>query len=125
MCGGARAPYNRGMTMRTPTRPAASPPAVMKADGLVLDAEARTAAVSGRRIHLTRKEFDLLAALMRRPGKVLSVPFLLEAVWGYDPEVYSDPHTIGVHVSTLRRKVGARIGARIVNVPGLGYRFEP
>ncbi|MBI2787447.1 MAG: response regulator transcription factor [Elusimicrobia bacterium] len=97
----------------------------LKAHGLVLDVLARTVTVSGKRVRLTRKEFDLLTVLLRKAGTVVSVPFLLESVWGYDPADYSDPHTIGVHVSTLRRKIGARIGERIVAVPGLGYRFEP
>lgn len=97
----------------------------LKAHGLVLDVVARTVTVSGKRVRLTRKEFDLLTTLLRKPGRVLTVPFLLETVWGYDPADYSDPHTIGVHVSTLRRKIGTKLASRIVAVPGLGYRFEP
>lgn len=96
----------------------------LKAHGLVLDVVARTVTVSGKRVRLTRKEFDLLTTLLRKPGRVLTVPFLLETVWGYDPADYSDPHTIGVHVSTLRRKIGTKLARRIVAVPGLGYRFE-
>lgn len=96
----------------------------LKAHGLVLDVVARTVTVSGKRVRLTRKEFDLLTTLLRKPGRVLTVPFLLETVWGYDPADYSDPHTIGVHVSTLRRKIGTKLAGRIVAVPGLGYRFE-
>lgn len=96
----------------------------LKAHGLVLDVLARTVTVSGKRVRLTRKEFDLLTVLLRKAGTVVSVPFLLETVWGYDPADYSDPHTIGVHVSTLRRKIGTKVGERIVAVPGLGYRFE-
>lgn len=96
----------------------------LKTHGLVLDVAARTATISGRRVPLTRKEFDLLTTFLRKPGRVLSVPFLLETVWGYDPADYSDPHTIGVHVSTLRRKIGAKLAERIVAVPGLGYRFD-
>ncbi len=96
----------------------------LKAHGLVIDVAARTVVVAGKRIALTRKEFDLLTTFLRKPGRVLSVAFLLETVWGYDPADYSDPHTIGVHVSTLRRKIGTKIAARIVAVPGLGYRFE-
>lgn len=96
----------------------------LKAQGLVIDVSARTVLVAGKRVALTRKEFDLLTTFLRKSGRVLSAPFLLETVWGYDPADYSDPHTIGVHVSTLRKKIGAEIGARIVAVPGLGYRFE-
>jgi two-component system alkaline phosphatase synthesis response regulator PhoP len=96
----------------------------LKAHGLIIDVAARTVTVSGKRVSLTRKEFDLLTTFLRKAGRVLSVPFLLETVWGYDPADYSDPHTIGVHVSTLRRKIGPKIAARIVAVPGLGYRFD-
>src|SRR6185312_14387976 len=96
----------------------------LKARGLALDVSARTVAVSGKTVALTRKEFDLLAVFLRKPGRVLSIPFLLESVWGYDPADYSDPHTVGVHVWTLRRKLGAKLGKRIVAVPGLGYRYD-
>jgi len=97
---------------------------VLKAQGLSLDVAARTATVEGRKTALTRKEFDLLTTFLRKPGRVLSIPYLLEAVWGYDPADYSDPHTVGVHVSTLRKKIGAKLGRRIVALPGLGYRFD-
>ena len=97
---------------------------VLKSHGLTLDVSARTVLVSGRKTALTRKEFDLLTTFLRKQGRVLSIPFLLETVWGYDPADYSDPHTVGVHVSSLRKKIGAKIGDRIIALPGLGYRFD-
>ena len=97
---------------------------VLKAEGLALDVEARTVTISGKRVQLNRKEFDLLATFLRKRGRVLSVPYLLETVWGYDPAVYNDPHTVEVHVSFLRRKLGPKLAKRIVTVSGLGYRFE-
>jgi DNA-binding response OmpR family regulator len=97
----------------------------LKAHGLIIDVAARTVKVGGSRVALTRKEFDLLTTFLRKPGRVLSAPYLLETVWGYDPADYSDPHTVGVHVSTLRRKIGKKLGDRIIAVTGLGYRFEP
>lgn len=96
----------------------------LKTQGLVIDVAARTVDAGGKRVALTRKEFDLLTTFLRKPGRVLSIPFLLETVWGYDPADYSDPHTVGVHVSTLRKKIGAKVGGKIVAVPGLGYRFD-
>jgi len=96
----------------------------LKAQGLVIDVAARTVTISGKRVSLTRKEFDLLTTFLRKPGRVLSAAFLLETVWGYDLADYSDPHTIGVHISTLRKKIGPKIGARIVAIPALGYRFD-
>jgi DNA-binding response OmpR family regulator len=55
---------------------------------------------------------------------VLSIPYLLETVWGYDPADYNDPGTVEVHVYHLRKKLGAALAKRIVNMPGLGYKFD-
>lgn len=96
----------------------------LKTHGLTLDVSARTIEISGKRVNLTRKEFDLLAIFLRKPGRVLSIPYLLETVWGYNPADYSDPHTVAAHVSSLRKKIGAKIGGQIVVLPGLGYRFD-
>ncbi len=100
------------------------PGELLKFQGLVLDCAARTAALKKERIALTRKEFDLLSTFLRKPGRVLNPEFLLETIWGYDTAEYNDPHTIETHVSSLRRKLGPRLGRRIVSVPGLGYRFD-
>lgn len=97
----------------------------LRAAGLVLDVQARTVTLKGRRVPLTRKEFDLLTTFLRKPGRVVGVPYLLETVWGYDPADYNDPHTVGVHVSSLRKKLGPSLGRRIVSVSGLGYRLDP
>jgi DNA-binding response OmpR family regulator len=97
---------------------------VLKEEGLTLDVQARTVSHKKSRIALTRKEFDLLTTFLRKPGQVLSNNFLLETVWNYDPADYNDPRTIQTHVSSLRRKLGDKLGERIVSVPGLGYRFE-
>lgn len=97
----------------------------LEADGLRLDVAARVLERSGKRIPLTRKEFDLLTTFLRRPGRVLTPAFLLETVWGYDPADYNDPRTVTVHVSSLRKKVGSPLADRLVSVPGVGYRLEP
>ncbi len=93
--------------------------------GIELNQESRTAAVSGKILSLTRKEFDLLCVLMEKAGRVLSVNYLLETVWGYDPANYNDPGTVEVHISHLRKKLGAKAAQHIVNVLGHGYKFEP
>lgn len=92
--------------------------------GMVIDPAGRTVSLKGELVNLTRKEFDLLMALITEEGRLLSVPYLLETVWGYDPASYNDPHTVGVHVSSLRRKLGADIGAHISSVTGHGYKFD-
>lgn len=93
--------------------------------GIELDAEGRTVKVGGKPVSLTGKEFDLLAILLSKSGRLLSVTYLLETVWGYDPANYNDPGTVEVHVSHLRKKLGPRHARHIVNVPGHGYKFEP
>ncbi len=97
---------------------------LLRADGVSLDVQARTASCDDRPVNLTRKEFDLLTLLLRKRGHVLTPQFMLESVWGYDLAEYNDPHTVTVHLSSLRRKLGPRLGRRIVTVPGNGYRFE-
>lgn len=92
--------------------------------GMVIDPAGRTVTLAGAVVNLTRKEFDLLMALITEEGRLLSIPYLLETVWGYDPASYNDPHTVGVHVSSLRKKLGAEIGARLTSVTGHGYKFE-
>lgn len=97
---------------------------VIESCGIKVDAGARTVSVRGKEVRLTRKEFDLLAVFLRRPGRVLKTGYLLETVWGYDPADYNDPHTIEVHLSSLRRKLGPAAAKRIVSVKGVGYRFD-
>lgn len=96
----------------------------LRKHGLELDAAGRTVKVKGREIPMTRKEFDLLAALAEKSGRVLSVPYLLETVWGYDPADYNDPGTVEVHISHLRKKLGPALAKRLVNVHGRGYKFD-
>ncbi|MDD5301897.1 MAG: response regulator transcription factor [Elusimicrobia bacterium] len=93
--------------------------------GIELDPEGRTVKVGGKSVALTGKEFDLLAVLISKSGRLLSVTYLLETVWGYDPANYNDPGTVEVHISHLRKKLGPRHARHIVNVPGHGYKFDP
>lgn len=92
--------------------------------GLTIDPSGRTVKIGKEPVSLTRKEFDLLAVLLSKSGRVLSIPYLLETVWGYDPADYNDPGTVEVHVYHLRKKLGPKLAKRIVNMPGLGYKFD-
>lgn len=92
--------------------------------GISVDVSSRIVKVEGREVALTRKEFDLLTALLTRRGRVNSVRFLLESVWGYEAETYNDPRTVQVHMSRIKRKLGKRFAANIVSVIGLGYRLD-
>lgn len=97
---------------------------VLQAEGLALDVKARKVLIQGQPIPLTRKEFDLLTALLRKRGQVVYTTQLYHTVWGYGASAPVDSHTVKVHVSSLRSKLGPELGKKIVNVPGLGYRFE-
>lgn len=112
--------------VRAVLRRCSAPPASekIKLDGLEVDLDGRVVKRKGQALPLTRKEFDLFTTFLRRPGQVLSVPYLIETVWGYDPADYNDPHTVGVHISSLRKKLGPKTAKQIVSVPALGYRFD-
>jgi DNA-binding response OmpR family regulator len=89
---------------------------------VALDEGRRQVTVDGEDVKLTRKEFDLLADLMRRPGLVLTREQLLERVWDYDHP--GATRTVDVHIRQLRKKLGPTAGAYIETVVGVGYRFR-
>jgi DNA-binding response OmpR family regulator len=93
-------------------------------NGISLNLQARKVNVNGDSIPLTRKEFDLLNMLLRRRDTVVYTTHLYHAVWGFGAASPVDAHTVKVHVSSLRRKLGPELGRRIVNLPGLGYRYD-
>ena len=97
---------------------------VLRLNGLLLDVAARTVEVKGQPVALTRKEFDLLTLFLRKARHVLRPTYLLEAVWGYDPADYNDTATVQVHISNLRKKLGASFAKKLVSLPGVGYRFD-
>jgi DNA-binding response OmpR family regulator len=83
-----------------------------------LDLETRQVTVDDIEVLLTVTEFDLLAALLRRPGRVLSREQLLSTVWGY--EAAAGTRTVDVHVGQVRAKLGPA-GDLIRTVRGVGY----
>jgi DNA-binding response OmpR family regulator len=91
--------------------------------GLVVDVPRRAATVDGDRVALTTTEFDILAALARDPGVVVSRQALLDAVWGID--FVGDDHLVDVHVANLRRKLGDDADAPrfVETIRGAGYRL--
>ena len=86
---------------------------------LVLDLEGYTVCADGNRIELTRREFELLKALLQNQGRVLSRQALLNRVWGYD--FYGDERIVDTHVKNLRKKLG---GGCIETIRGVGYRID-
>ncbi len=89
-----------------------------------VDFEKRQVTVREESTQLTYVEFEILAALARSPGRVLSRTALLEHVWG--DSSYRDPRTIDVHIRHLREKL-ERDSAEpelILTVRGVGYCFR-
>lgn len=84
-----------------------------------LDTDSRRAWVHDAEVELTRREFDLLAALLANPGRVYTREQLLERAWG---TTYVSSKTVDVHLSSLRRKLGASVRLRALR--GVGYRAE-
>ena len=99
-------------------------PAPSRIGELELDEGRHRAAVGGRSVDLTAKEFGLLAALVRAQGRVLSRDRLLEEVWGYASAAEIESRTVDVHIRRLREKLGPE-ARRIVTVKAVGYRFDP
>nr|WP_241976210.1 response regulator transcription factor [Cryobacterium algoricola] len=91
--------------------------AVLRVDDLVLDPVSRTVVRGNTPVTLTATEFDLLAQLMARPGRVYSREELLSAVWGIAD--YSASRTVDVHIAQVRGKLGPTCPIRTVR--GFGY----
>jgi DNA-binding response OmpR family regulator len=102
-------------------RGAGAPRARLAAGGLRLDLDAREVSVDGRRVVLTHYEFELLAALARAGGRVLSRDQLMDAVRGQEVEAFD--RSVDVHVSRLRAKLekDPRAPRYIKTVRGVGY----
>jgi DNA-binding response OmpR family regulator len=87
---------------------------------LLVDTLAHEVLVQGRKLSLTRREFELLAFLAAQPERVHSREELLRKVWGYD--YVGETRTVDVHVRRLRAKLGEQ-NRLIETVTGVGYRF--
>lgn len=92
---------------------------IIIAGGLQIDREQYIVTKGDEKIELPRKEFELLALLASKPGKVFTRDEILERVWGN--EVIVGDRTIDVHVRKLREKLGEEL---IRTVKGIGYKFD-
>jgi len=86
---------------------------------LLINKENYVVIKKGKEINLPKKEFELLALLASKPGKVFSRETILEKVWG--GEVVVGDRTIDVHIRKLREKLGDEY---IKTIKGVGYKFE-
>jgi DNA-binding response OmpR family regulator len=101
-----------------------APDAPIAAGELTIDFDRRTVTLREEEIRVTYVEFEILGALARSPGRVLTRETLLEHVWG-DSE-YRDPRTVDVHIRHLREKLEGdpKQPEFLFTVRGVGYRFR-
>jgi two-component system, OmpR family, alkaline phosphatase synthesis response regulator PhoP len=92
---------------------------VAETTDLVIDREKYRILYKGQEIILARKEFELLALLAGKPGKVFLRNEILSQVWGND--IIVGDRTIDVHIRKIRQKIGADC---ITTVKGVGYKYE-
>ena len=102
-------------------RPVLQRDGLVRLGGLTIDLEGRRVVVGGEEIAVTKVEFDLLAALARRPGSAVPRAWLVEHI--LDPDRDGTERTLDVHASRLRKKLGAE-AARLATVWGVGYRLD-
>ena len=87
---------------------------------LTVDLRGHRAHIDGRRIELTKREFDLLSVLAEHAGVVLSRAQLLRLVWGYD--FAADTNVVDVFVTYLRKKLEVDGTPRVIHtVRGVGF----
>jgi len=110
----------------TPARAAEdeAPEAPVTIDDLHVDLAARRATLKGEEMSLSRKEFDLLAELVRNAGRVVTREAIMDRVW--DENWFGSTKTLDVHVRWLRGKLGetAENAHYLQTVRGVGFRFR-
>ena len=109
----------KAVLRRTMTNPAEE---IIKTGPVELNLTAYTLHVNGKSVPLTSKELDLLYVLLSSPNRVLSRPYLIERVWGYN--YFGSPRTVDVHVRRLREKLG-KAAKLIHTIPCVGYKLIP
>jgi two-component system, OmpR family, alkaline phosphatase synthesis response regulator PhoP len=92
---------------------------ILKVGDLQIDREQYLVYKNGKSFALPRKEFELLALLASKPGKVFTRDEILERVWGND--IIVGDRTIDVHIRKLREKLGDET---LKTVKGIGYKFD-
>jgi two-component system KDP operon response regulator KdpE len=113
----------RAATRRRATAEDGTP--IVETEAFTVDLAAKRVTRHGEPVHLTPTEWQLLEALVRNPGKLISQRQLLQTVWG--PQYETETNYLRVYLAQLRRKLEADPGRPryLITEPGMGYRFEP
>jgi two-component system, OmpR family, response regulator RegX3 len=96
---------------------------VLRGGPIEMDVERHEVLVRGEQVAFPPKEFELLEAFLRRKGRLLTRPYLIEEIWGAD--YVGDTKTLDVHVKRIRQKIEdhPHEPSHLVTVRGLGYKF--
>jgi len=95
---------------------------IFKLDNLTLNPQTQITKRGGREIYLTRREFALLEYLLQRRGQVVSRQQLLENVWDYNADPFSN--SIETHIASLRRKLNFKNSRNLIHTfTGRGYKL--
>lgn len=114
----------RALLRRSRKTTGSAEPAVLRVGAVVLDTARFEVRVAGQPVVLTAKEFAILEALAREPGRVFTRAQIIERVFGFDHDVQE--RTVDAHVMNLRRKLEADPGRprHLETVYGRGYRLN-
>ncbi|UHA75410.1 response regulator transcription factor [Paenibacillus sp. 481] len=94
----------------------------LKMGNLSLQMDSFAVSIHSDPVSLTRREFDLLAFLIKRPGKVFSREELISQIWGWDFD--GEDRVVDLYIQRIRRKLGTGDGWKLTTVWGVGYKFE-
>ena len=104
-------------------RPSIIVPEILQAGNLKLNTKTREVTHNKRVINLTKKEFSLLECFLRNPNQVLTREQILENLWGWDYEGFSN--VVDAHIKNLRKKIDrCQKGSLIETIQGTGYRLK-
>jgi two-component system KDP operon response regulator KdpE len=112
------------VALRHATRTTDSSEPIFRDDDLTVDFSRRLVTLDGHEIHLTPTEYELLRELIMNAGKVMTHHMLLSRVWG--PASADDTPYLRTYINQLRKKLerDSSHPDRIINEPGIGYRFR-
>lgn len=115
---------NKVLSRRQVSEPVAAGDGTLVGGNIVMDVERHQVLVSGTKVSLPLKEFELLELLLENKNRVLTRGQIIDRVWGHD--YFGDTKTLDVHIKRLRSKLEADPARpeHIITVRGLGYKFE-
>ena len=114
----------QAVVRRAVVEPGGAAESVIRVGVLEIDLANRRVTVEGEEVHFTPQEYDILRLLASHPGKIMTHPAILSAVWG--PEYADMTHYVRIYVNQIRKKLRENPAANvryILNEPGVGYRF--